>query len=446
MVGITAKEVSMKHLRNVLLVALLLLVAFSGFAQKKATVRFLCIEADLPKDFRDKFMAANPDIDLVREEEDWTKWMADAMAGNAADLQRMGNGTDIAYYSARGLLYDMTKLMKSSKVIKMDDIDMGGCSTYLYDGKEFGKGKWYGLPKDYNNIGCITYNKEMFKAAGIAPLSETVPITYMDDLYNLSKKLTKKDSSGKVIVYGYDYNDAWIPYLVSDMATASGLSIYSDPQRSVMNNDPRVREFFKYFARFSKEDIAHNVRNPSPGGWNGPTFQSDRAAMVQLGYWFGAQLLSNPGYETKYGWAPTPILKKGSPRVTDNLGATGVTMYAKTKVAKQAFRVFEWYMGGEYGIERARTGWGIPPLKSLHKLLPEDNAYNKSRKVIALDDAKYFKPWQFSKYVTWTQFPVPWVGNIDELVKGNITVDQFIDKYYAGLNDLLKTAREEVGE
>jgi hypothetical protein len=38
-----------------------------------------------------KFMAENPDINLVREEEDWTKWMADAIAGNAADLQRFNS-------------------------------------------------------------------------------------------------------------------------------------------------------------------------------------------------------------------------------------------------------------------------------------------------------------------------------------------------------------------
>lgn len=153
----------MKYLRSVLIVALLLLVAFAAFAggakePEKTTVRFLCIEADLPKAFVDKFMAANPDINLVREEEDWTKWMADAIAGNAADLQRMGSGTDIAYYVKRVLLYDMTKLMQGSKIVKMDDIDMLGSSTYQYDGKDFGKGKWYGLPKDYNNIGCITYN------------------------------------------------------------------------------------------------------------------------------------------------------------------------------------------------------------------------------------------------------------------------------------------------
>lgn len=436
----------MKHLRNVLLVALLLLVAFSAVAQKKTTVRFLIVEADLPKDFVDKFMAANPDINLVREEEDWTKWMADAIAGNAADLQRMGSGTDIAYYVARGLLYDMSRLMQGSKLVKMGDIDMLGSSTYQYDGKNFGKGKWYGLPKDYNNIGCLTYNKDMFKAAGIAPLSETVPITYYDELYNLGKKLTKKDSAGKVQVWGFEYHSgAWTPFMVSDMATAQSLSIYADATRSSMNNDPKVRDLWKYWARLTVEDISSNVRNPNTG-WAGSAFQSDRAAITQLGYWFGAQLQTNPGYDTKYGWAPTPIVRKGSPRVTNTLGATGITMYAKTKVAKEAFRVWEWYMAGDYGLERAKTGWGIPPLKSLHKLLPEDNVYNKSRKAIALDDGKYYKPWQFSPYVTWTQYLASWTSNVDDLVKGSINMDQFIDKFYAGLNDTLKTAREEVGD
>ncbi len=131
----------MKVLRTALILVLLLGAIFAVSAQKKTTVRFLIVEADLPKAFIDKFMAANPDINLVREEEDWTKWMADAMAGNAADLQRMGSGTDIAYYVKRGLLYDMTRLMQGSKLVKMSDIDLLGSSTYQYDGTNFGKGK-----------------------------------------------------------------------------------------------------------------------------------------------------------------------------------------------------------------------------------------------------------------------------------------------------------------
>jgi multiple sugar transport system substrate-binding protein len=435
----------MRVARTALVFALLLLVAAGVFGQKK-TVTFMCIEADLPKNFVDKFNADNPDINLVRTEEDWTKWTADAMAGSASDLIRMGIGSDTAYYSKRGLLYDMTSMLKSSKVVKFDDIDKAANSSYEYDGREFGKGAWYGLVKDFNNIGALTYNREMFKAAGIAPLSETKPITYYNDLFNLAKKLTVKDSAGKVTVWGYDVNSTWVQFLVTDMATASNLSFYGDAKRSVLNKDPKMRELWKYFPQFPVADISSNVRNPN-SGWEGSAFQSDRIAIAQLGYWFGAQLQSNKGYNEKYGWAPTPILKTGSPRVTNNLGgATGIVMYSKTKVPKEAFRVFEWYMGGAYGIERARTGWGIPPLVSLRKLLPEDNAYNKSRKAIAFDDAKYFKDYQANPYTNWQPFQTAYSKHIDDLVKGTINADAFVDAMYADVNDALKTGREELGE
>jgi multiple sugar transport system substrate-binding protein len=434
----------MRVLKTVLVFTLLLLVTVGIFGQKK-TVTFMCIETDLPKDFVDKFNAANPDINLVRTEEDWTKWTADAMAGSASDLIRMGTGTDTAYYAKRGLLYDMTNMIKASSVVKMADIDQLGNSAYQFDGTDFGKGSWYGLSKDYNNIGCLTYNKEMFKAAGVANLSETKPITYYDDLYNLAKKLTVKDSSGKVTVWGYDVYNAWVQFLVSDMATAQGISFYADAKKSVMNNDPKLRDLWKYWTRFQVEDIASNVRNPN-SGWEGSAFQSDRIAIAQLGYWFGAQLQTNKGYDTKYGWAPTPIVRTGAKRVTNTLGATGIVMYSKTKVAKEAFKVWEWYMGGAYGLERAKTGWGIPPLLSLRKYLPEDNAYNKSRKAIAFDDAKYFTAWQASPYITWQPFTTAYSKRIDDLVKGSITADKFVDQLIADVNIDLKSGREELGE
>lgn len=432
--------------KTALVVALLFVMTFSVMAQKKKTVTFMCTEADLPKAWVDKFNAANPDINLVRVEEDWTKWTADAMAGSASDLIRMGTGSDTAYYSKRGLLYDMTSMLKKSKVVKMDDIDKLGNSAYQFDGADFGKGAWYGLTKDYNNVGAITYNKEMFKAAGLANLSETKPISYYDDLFELGKKLTVKDSSGKVTTWGYDISSSWVEFLVSDMATASNLSLYADAKRSKLNDDPKMRELWKYWTKYPIADISSNVRNPS-SDWVGAAFQSDRVAMAQLGYWFGAQLQSNKGYNEKYGWAPTPIVKAGSPRVTNTLGgATGIVMYAKTKVPKEAFRVFEWYIGGDYGIGRAKDGWGIPPLLSLRKYLPEDNAYNKSRKAIAFDDAKYFKDFQANPWTNYQPYQIAYSKHVDDLVKGTISADQFVDAIYADVNEALKVGMEELGD
>lgn len=437
----------MKLLRTLIVITILVGVSFSLYAggakeEGPVTITFMSTEADLTKEFVDQFNAENPDINLVRVEEDWTKWATEAMAGTASDLNRLGSGTDIAYYVNRGLFYDMTDMFKNSDIVRWDDIDRGGCSTFQYDGIEIGKGAYYGLPKDYNNIGMISYNKEMFAAAGIPNLSETEPITY-EELFELGKKLTKTDASGNVVTWGYDYSPYWVKFLVSDMATAKSLSIYNS-DGTAMNEDPDVRDLWKYWARYQVENISTNVNNPSPG-WTGSAFQSDRVAMAQLGYWFGAQMMANENFNTKYGWAPTPILEKGAPRVTNNLGATGIVMFSGTKHPEEAFRVFEWYMGGAYGRERAETGWGIPPLKSLSALLPEDNEYNASRKAIAFDDTKYMVSWQASNYITTGMYDASWVANIDDLVQGKINYDEFIDKFYAGINESIKLGMEELG-
>jgi len=435
------------------LVAMLLVVGatflFAGGGQEArgpVTVTFMVQESDLPKDFIDSFNAENPKINLVRVERNWEKWMADAMAGTAADMMQL-NGSDIPYFSHRGLLLDMTAMLEKSEMIKWDDIDPLGNQHYQYDGQDFGKGPWYGLTKDYNNIGCITYNRGMLKDAGIADLSTTQPITYYDEFYNLSKKLTQADASGNVIIFGTEFDPRWQDFLTSDMAYAEGISVWTDDIHSKMNKDRKHRDIVKYWARFKVEDIATNIRNPA-AGWTGAMFQSDRVAMVQLGYWFGAQLMANEGYNEKYGWAPTPILRKGSKRYTNTLGATGTSIYAKSRYPEAAFRVFEWYNAGAYGLERAKTGWGIPPLYSLHKYLPRQDKFNKDRLDIALDDAKYFVPYQggltpfaFPR----TLWPGAWNNHIDDVVEGKINYDTFVDRYFADVAEALIAGKEELG-
>jgi ABC-type glycerol-3-phosphate transport system substrate-binding protein len=159
-------------------------------------------------------------------------------------------------------------------------------------------------------------------------------------------------------------------------------------------------------------------------------------------------MMANEGYNEKYGWAPTPILKKGSKPYTNTLGATGTAIYAKTRYPEAAFRVFEWYNAGEYGLHRAKTGWGIPPLYSLHQYLPKDNKFNRDRLNIALEDAKHFVPYMGG--MTPFADPGPLFGNawnayIDGLVEGDISYDTFVDRFYADINETLAAGKEELG-
>ena len=47
----------------------------------------------------------------------------------------------------------------------------------------------------------------------------------MTSFTQLAKKLTKKDSSGKVMTWGYDIGAGWGTFLASDMAYMSGAQL-----------------------------------------------------------------------------------------------------------------------------------------------------------------------------------------------------------------------------
>ena len=132
-------------------------------------------------------------------------------------------------------------------------------------------------------------------------------------------------------------------------------------------------------------------------------------------------------------------------RVANTLGATGVSIYSKTKHPDPAFRVFEYYIGGEFGLHRAKTGWGIPPLLSFRKYLPEDTEYDRSRKRIALDDAKYFALWQATPYTCGPLTFEDWDNSLKDLVEDFIDQDSFIDRMYESINDYMKRGKEELG-
>ncbi len=246
----------------------------------------------------------------------------------------------------------------------VDDIDLGGSGAYRFDGQEQGKGSWYGLPKDYNNVTAITYNRELFDKAGVEYPSETEPMTY-EQFVELARKVTFEEGGNKY--FGTEVHTSWVPFIASDMAYMIGKTLHT-PDGLKMNEDPEVRDIWKYFLRLRKEGISSNIEEPL-SGWAGSAFQAGSIAMVQLGYWFGASCASVENYQEKFGWAPAPVMSKDGPRVTSSLGATGFVISSQTKYPDQTFAVFEWYMAGDPGVERAKTGWGIPPLKSLQPLL-----------------------------------------------------------------------------
>jgi len=398
-------------------------------------LRFAAVESDFTDAWGVAWNAENPDIHLVREEWDLTKWVADTLAGDPADLIIIGAGAEIPYYVNRNMLLDLTDYFKNSDIMDINDIDVHGSGSYQYDGENSASGSWYGLPKDFNNVTAITYNKEIFDAAGLPYPSATEPMTY-DEFEAIAAQLVQKDSGGNTIVFGTEIHGGWFKFIAGDIAYMKGVHLLDAD--GMMNEDPAVRDIWKYVLRLRESGISSTPSNPL-SGWAGAAFQAGNIGMVQLGYWYGASTAAAvEGYNEKIGWAPAPVVERGGMRVTNSLGATGVVISAQTKHPDEAFAVFEWYMAGEPGIERAVTGWGIPPL--------EDNEYNRVRKAIALEESDYLMPPQLSTYVRQPSYDGPWTEVERAFLEGKLTMDEAIDQFYAAVNEAIELGRAELGQ
>ena len=435
---------STRNVLSLFVVATIVLSSVCGLpalAAKKVTLRVMSPDSDFTEAWINLWNEQNPNIQVVREDLNPAKWIADYMAGTPADLMNIGAGAEIPFFVKRGMLLDLTDYFKKSSLIKEDDIDLEGCGAYRFDGEVSGQGSWYGLPKDYNNVTAITYNKEIFTKAGIPFPSATEPMSY-DEFYEIAQKLT--DTSTKNVVFGTEVHGFWPFFIAGDMAAMIGKKLHSDDNLT-LNDDPEIREIWKYFLKLRQEGISSNLENPL-SGWAGGAFQSGNIAMVQLGYWYGASCAAVEGYADKFGWAPAPVMEKGGKRVVNSLGATGFVISARTKHPDEAFKVFEWYMGGKPGLERAETGWGIPPLKSMHALLPEETEFDKVRKELALEEVKYMEPPQLSPYVRLDVYTASWNAAKQALLAGDVDMDGAIDMFYAAMNEAFALGKEEIGE
>ena len=67
----------------------------------------------------------------------------------------------------------------------------------------------------------------------------------------------------------------------------------------------------------------------------------------------------------------------GKLRINPTIGAAGTAIAASTKNPDAAWKLFEYYHSGEPAIARAKSGWGVPALKSLYPLMPQQTAFQR---------------------------------------------------------------------
>ncbi|MGH7861247.1 MAG: ABC transporter substrate-binding protein, partial [Candidatus Dormibacteraceae bacterium] len=154
---------------------------------------------DVFKQLSTDFQDANPGttIKLQFVTADYVQKMATGLvAGNFGDAAT-GNNTVDAKYESGGYHYDMTDLLKQDNIDLRADYSLGGLELWC--------GKALSLPMD-NDDRVVYYNKTMIKAAGAKdPWDDLHGKWTWDDLAEIAQQCTKKDSSGKITQWGFEY-------------------------------------------------------------------------------------------------------------------------------------------------------------------------------------------------------------------------------------------------
>src|SRR5207247_9683690 len=91
------------------------------------------------------------------------------------------------------------------------------------------------------------------------------------------------------------------------------------------------------------------------------------------------------GDKTLFVPAPTWSGKQLNPTIS----GTGMVMAQATKNPDAAWKFFEYYMAGAPAQARAKSGWGVPPLKSQYVQMPREADFQKQVQQVLPDSRRY---------------------------------------------------------
>ncbi len=199
-------------------------------------------------------------------------------------------------------------------------------------------GDTWGIPTEIN-VFALLYNKALFKEAGVIDEQgePKIPVTW-NELIDAASKITKKDSEGNIIQYGFAFSkgmdwgvvDPFLCLLVSN----GGKYLSDDNSQCLVNSSEGVEALEKILELFSKggTDAYGDVISG---------FGEGKTAMILMPPWVEGMFRDALGdkFDTDVGVAPVPYLKK--PGTLQYSWFMGVL--SKSKHKKEAWEFLRWF-------------------------------------------------------------------------------------------------------
>lgn len=380
-------------------------------------------------------------IKIVLVKYDITKLIAMMTTGNPPDLVRGVGAVDAPYFAARDVMENLDPYFGKSGVLRPGDLDPVN-DLWRYDGRTQGKGPRYGMAKDFSQDSMYWYNTSLFDKAGVDYPSETEPVTFEGWLES-AKRLTRR-RNGQTTVFGGSYNGLMKSSLLACLTAAAGGSLFTDDFTRVDFTTPQARKALSWYIDYCRTRVGPSPIQPDPNAWDGPTYQANRMAMSNSGYWLGGMIGTDKKLAKVSRLAPAPVFE-GGPRISPCQGGTGLWMPRKARNKDAAWRVFEWFFGEAPAKARASGGWGIPTLKSLRPLMPAQEEYQK--RTLAVQDAelRHFSVISFTPYASADALDALFNQIAPAAMTGGMSVDTLAGRLNSAMNQQLARGKEQVG-
>ena len=417
-------------------------------AKVPAEVSIMMWGGELSDDELKQFNTDHAPYRLSRLDPDQVRFYAMFAAGHPPDIYRV-QAPEVPGLMARGMTFDLTPYFETSKYLKIDDL---GPPVNYYRGDsplDIGKGKIWGMVKDWSPDCTIWVNKLLFQKAGVTAPSDTTPMAYAQ-VMELGQKLTKKEGD-RTLAWGFDYGHGWEERYWEVWLEANGKSLFSnDFTKFQFQGVAEAEACAKYTFDLMQNGIAQSPLNFSPRGWGGADFLAGQIAIYQFGFWFSGAVTGTANTETgmegeNKGQAimiPAPIWGDKGKRISTTITATGYVVAKITKDPDAMWDAFEWFSAREPAMARAKGGWGVPALKSLYQYIPQYNEERKQIKRVLLEEIKYadwvvrFNP--FLKGGEPAAVAASWYNYLERALKGELSFEQLIGAIQGEIEEAIK--------
>jgi len=157
-----------------------------------------------------------------------------------------GNSPDIAltFWNNVGPWADRGAIMPLDDFIARDKYDTGAFIPAAMDRMSV-NGKVYALPYTMSMANTLLYNKQMLADAGV----EAPPAT-LEEMFEIAKKVTKKDANGDITAAGFIPNYPWVDNVFWPIVFGGS---FVDEQGNVTPDKPENIEAIAYQVKYMQE-------------------------------------------------------------------------------------------------------------------------------------------------------------------------------------------------